>query len=60
MEGVALRHVGGEKECKRLMEIVDIAETNVDIKAILLNTIVRPKHMRLVWLWGILVARNFY
>ena len=40
------------------MEVVDIAESDVDFEAVLLDAVLRREHVRLVGLRGGLVARN--
>ena len=60
VELVACGDVGLEQEVQRLMEVVDVPETDVDVQFVLLDALIGPEQMRLVRLGRSLVARNLY
>ena len=58
MELVTGRDVGLEEKCDSLVEVVDVAETNIDVEPVLFLALLGTENMGLVRLWGCLIARD--
>jgi len=58
VELVACRDVGREQELQRLMEVVDVPKSDVNIQSVLLGALIRGEHVGLIWLGCRLVARD--